>query len=246
MEIVLQGLCAFLLGICVQFNDDSVSSFTREDLCQLIVKRAGLETFLDKLGAVSKYPGYNKAAQKPQLRYRKPDDLIFDFEFCKLVKSIEHVVIKAVQSKPNDPANGPESNMTADQHRLLMQYKELIRTQDQELQTLRKDVQALHEYGLYAQQQMHELSSSCQQLRDQNSLLKIQKGTVNGIPNGTSAAALSSVEEGYSPQLIDDLRYNNSELQRQLQEVNEQLARWVSCFNVKRCAQLEKLLKLCF
>ncbi len=65
--------------------------YNREDLCQLIVKRIGLEIFLDKLGSISKNESYSQAVQKPQLSYRKTDDVIFDYEFCRLFKSLEGI-----------------------------------------------------------------------------------------------------------------------------------------------------------
>lgn len=171
-ELLIQGVCAFLLGVCIQFNDDSVQSFTREDLLSLITKRAGLQTFLDKLSSISKSPFYSSAAQKPQLKYRKPDDLVFDHEFCNLFKSLEHVLVNAVQSKPNELTNG--SGPDREQVKCLTHYQELIRQQDMELQTLRRDIFYYSQENAYLKDQVQELTSTVQQLRDQNSLLRAQ------------------------------------------------------------------------
>ena len=171
-EILIQGSCAFLLGICIQFNDDSVQSFTREDLLSLITKRAGLDTFLDKLSSISKSPFYSSAAQKPQLRYRKADDLVFDHEFCNLFKSLEHVVVSAVQSKPEELTNGTGSD--TEQIKCLTHYQELIRQQDMELQTLRRDIMYYCQENAYLKEQVQELTSTVQQLRDQNALIRAQ------------------------------------------------------------------------
>ena len=88
-EYLIQGLCAFLMGICVQFNDNSVENYKREDLCQLLVKRIGLETYCAKLGEVSKHENYSKSAKQPQLRIKTSSDLLLDYEFCKLFKALE-------------------------------------------------------------------------------------------------------------------------------------------------------------
>ncbi|XP_054155368.1 general vesicular transport factor p115-like [Oppia nitens] len=175
LEILIQGICAFLLGICIHFNDNSVPSFTKEDLCQLIVKRIGLEIFLDKLGFISKSESYSQAVQKPQLSYKRTEDVIFDYEFCRLFKSLEGLVIKSLQLKSTDLTNGPESNMTVDEHRLLNQYKEVIREQDQQLTVVRREFGALKEEHSRVLLQLQEQSSHIQQLKDQNSLLKAQK-----------------------------------------------------------------------
>lgn len=88
-EYLVQGLCAFLMGICIQFNDNSVENYQREDLCQLVIKRIGVETYSKKLGEVSKHESYSKAAKFPQIRVKSSSDLMLDFEFCKLFKALE-------------------------------------------------------------------------------------------------------------------------------------------------------------
>jgi hypothetical protein len=88
-EYLIQGLCAFLMGICIQFNDNGVEGNRRDDLCQLLIKRIGIETFSGKLNEVSKHESYSKAGKQPQIRIKSPADLLLDYEFCKLFKSLE-------------------------------------------------------------------------------------------------------------------------------------------------------------
>jgi Uso1 / p115 like vesicle tethering protein, head region len=88
-EYLLQGMCAFLIALCVQFNDDSVESYTKEGLKQLLTKRIGLETFVAKLGEVSKHEMYSRAAKQPQIRAKSMGELLLDYEFCKLFKVLE-------------------------------------------------------------------------------------------------------------------------------------------------------------
>lgn len=93
-EYLVQSLCAFLMGISIQFNDNSVQNSRREDLCQLVLKRIGLETFTKKLGEVTKHEAYSRAAKVPQIRAKTSSDLLLDYEFCKLIKNIEGRPIK--------------------------------------------------------------------------------------------------------------------------------------------------------
>lgn len=88
-EYLIQGLCAFLMGICIQFNDNGVEGHRRDDLCQLLIKRIGQETFSGKLNEVSKHESYSKASKQPQIRIKSSSDLLLDYEFCKLFKSLE-------------------------------------------------------------------------------------------------------------------------------------------------------------
>ena len=95
-------------------------------------------------------------------------------------------MIKALQQKSTDLTNGPESNMTADEHRLLNQYKEVIREQDQQLTVLRREFCTLKEEHSQILLQMQEQSQHIQQLKDQNSLLRAQKTASNSSSNSTA------------------------------------------------------------
>lgn len=88
-EYLVQSLCAFVMGICIQFNDNTVPNYRRDDLCQLISKRIGLEMFTKKLGEVSKHEAYSRAAKLPQIRVKSGSELLLDYEFCKLLKTLE-------------------------------------------------------------------------------------------------------------------------------------------------------------
>ena len=56
---------------------------------QLIKKRIGLESFVEKLDMVSKHDLYTLAAQKPQLRFPSADVMMVDYEFTALFKQLE-------------------------------------------------------------------------------------------------------------------------------------------------------------
>lgn len=88
-ELLLQSLCAFLMGECVQFNDNSVPNYRRDDLCQLVIKRIGLEIFSKKLGELTKHEAYSRAARLPQIRTKISSELLLDYEFCLQIKNIE-------------------------------------------------------------------------------------------------------------------------------------------------------------
>jgi hypothetical protein len=90
-EEILQGLCAFLMGLCVAFNDNSVQNYSKENLSQLIEKRVGTETYCKKLSEISRHEVYAKAAKQPQIRAKHSSELLLEFEFCKLFKALEPV-----------------------------------------------------------------------------------------------------------------------------------------------------------
>ncbi len=61
-------------------------SILQDSLLQLITKRIGVETFVDKLAEVSKNEVYSKALKHPQIRLTGASDIQFDHEFCLLYK----------------------------------------------------------------------------------------------------------------------------------------------------------------
>ena len=195
MERLSQGLCAFLLGLLIIGNDNSVTNFSQDELMQLIEKRIGVEIFLDKLSEVSKHEAYNRALKHPQIKSIKPVDLVFDHEFClKIFKNQEHLIIHHLnQSRSEDIMTNPDPSV-------LTQYKELIREQDQRISQITQANLYLQKELTNAKSQIEELNISIQTLQDQNSLLKAQKSygpiTEATMPktNGDSGDLISKID----------------------------------------------------
>lgn len=74
--IFISGLCAFIMGLCVLFNDNSVQNYSKENLSQLIEKRVGLETYCKKLNEISRHELYAKAAKQPQIKAKHSSELL--------------------------------------------------------------------------------------------------------------------------------------------------------------------------
>ncbi|KAK6629587.1 hypothetical protein RUM43_003404 [Polyplax serrata] len=193
---LLQGLCSFLMGICVNFNDNSVPSFSKENLCQIISKRIGVEMFLDKLGEVSKHEQYTKASKHPNIRAEKSADLLLDHEFCRLFKALEGLVGKAVSPKV-DFMNGSDVPDSV----LLLQYKEVIRDQDNKLQVLETEVGRLRGQEAVALKQLQELHGTVQQLKDENVLLRAH-------------ASSSGSDFNFSQELSRQIEYYKNEVEQ--------------------------------
>jgi hypothetical protein len=173
-EEILQGLCAFLMGLCVAFNDNSVQNYSKENLSQLIEKRVGTETYCKKLSEISRHEVYAKAAKQPQIRAKHSSELLLEFEFCKLFKALEPVIIKALGVQ-RDLSNGmSELSLSEHENALLLQYKELIRDQDKKLQDLQKNINNMQRENQDLKTQIEELRQTNSQLHDQNTLLKAQ------------------------------------------------------------------------
>ena len=201
MERLSQGLCAFLLGLLIIGNDNSVTNFSQDELMQLIEKRIGVEIFLDKLSEVSKHEAYNRALKHPQIKSIKPVDLVFDHEFClKIFKNQEHLIIHHLnQSRSEDIMTNPDPSV-------LTQYKELIREQDQRISQITQANLYLQKELTNAKSQIEELNISIQTLQDQNSLLKAQKW------NGPVTDAITPKTNGDSGDLMGKIDTLEKEL----------------------------------
>ncbi|XP_037042026.1 general vesicular transport factor p115 [Bradysia coprophila] len=230
-EFLVQGLCAFLMGICIQFNDNSVTNYKREDLCQLLVKRIGLELYNKKLGEVSKHESYSRAAKQPQINIKNAGDLMLDFEFCKLFKALEAVIVKTVSGI------GKEPNLTELSHEasgLVGQYKDIIREQDYKLQTLQDSIKISRDEVEALKIQLAEAQQTNSQLYDQNVLLKAQLSATTGghhQNNNTEKLRKDSISqntqisfyESENSRLVKEVDLLNSKLNEALEMTEQSL-----------------------
>ncbi|XP_063386837.1 general vesicular transport factor p115 [Cydia fagiglandana] len=171
-EYLLQGLSAFLLAICIHFNDDSVENYSKDSMKQLLLKRIGIETFTAKLSEVTKHELYNKAAKHPQLRVKMASEILIDYEFCRLFKVLESVVTQSLTVKQENGTAEPERASPDDA--TLEQYKNLIRQQDARLQQLMQQVEGLIQHNNQLQSALNDSIASNSHLKDENTLLKAQ------------------------------------------------------------------------
>ncbi|XP_055599040.1 general vesicular transport factor p115 [Uranotaenia lowii] len=184
-EYLIQGLCAFLMGISIQFNDNSVQGSKRDDLCQLLIKRIGLDTFGAKLGEVSKHENYSRSAKQPQIRIRASSDLLLDYEFCKLFKALEAVITKTVSNFGNGAENITELTLSQEASGLVGQYKDIIRDQDNRLKNLQEQLQMAEAVSAQLKVNLEQAQTTNSQLSDQNILLKAQLQAASDLQKNT-------------------------------------------------------------
>ncbi|XP_052780559.1 general vesicular transport factor p115-like [Mya arenaria] len=176
-ELNVHGMCAFLLGICVLYNDDQNETFTTASIRQIIEKRIGLESFTDKLSHVTKSETYTRAIKRPHLNYKQASEVFFDHQFAMLFKTVEHDILKALSPSNNIKDNKKQLANLKEHESIVSQYKDLIQEQDERLRETTGQLESLQAVHSRAQRQLDEYSQQIQQLRDQNALLKATKGS---------------------------------------------------------------------
>ncbi|XP_003469428.2 general vesicular transport factor p115 isoform X2 [Cavia porcellus] len=222
-EQLVQGLCALLLGISIYFNDNSLETYLKEKLKQLIEKRIGKENFIEKLGFISKHELYSRASQKPQPNFPSPEYMIFDHEFTKLVKELEGVITKAIYKSSEEDKKEEEVKKTLEQHdNIVTHYKNMIREQDLQLEELKHQVSTLKCQNEQLQTAVTQQASQIQQQKDQYNLLKVQRGKDSqpqGLPSdGAQVNGIQPEEMSRLREEIEELKSNQERLQSQLAE----------------------------
>ncbi|XP_034489845.1 general vesicular transport factor p115 isoform X2 [Drosophila innubila] len=191
-EYLVQGMCAFLMGLCIQFNDNSLPNQRREDISQLIIKRIGQETFCNKLNEVSRHEAYSRACKQAQIRAKGASELLLDYEYCKLYKGLEALIAKLVSGFDVDGIELTELTLSSEASALVAQYKGIIRGMDAQIQTLQQSTKELEQQNTELKQQLEQEQSLKCQLADQNTLLKAQLTATAAAPeaqlNGQAGA----------------------------------------------------------
>uniref|UniRef100_UPI00358F2602 general vesicular transport factor p115 isoform X2 n=1 Tax=Myxine glutinosa TaxID=7769 RepID=UPI00358F2602 len=247
-EHLVQGLCALLLGICIFYNDNSLENYTRPKLKQLLEKRIGKENFFEKLSFVSKHELYSLASRRPKPSASSSSTLLFDYEFTRLVREIEGLIVKAVQKSAEEEKKEEEVRKTMQQNdNILAQYKDLIRVQDCQISELKEKVTSLTMQYEQAEIAIGQQSAHIGQLKDQYNLLKAQTGK-DGLSGPLQAEMNGPFGQRESPELshlqseLECAQRENSELQSRLAHRgdNEEMVRLRGILETQE-AELEAL-----
>ncbi|XP_076627108.1 general vesicular transport factor p115 isoform X1 [Colletes latitarsis] len=171
-ETLLQSMCAILIGLCIHFNDNSVSNYTKEKLCNLVENRIGLERFQDAIGSLGRHEVYSRTLKHPQPSAKNPSELLLDHEFCRLSKALEGVITKSVLDGSSSHHKSENSIPIPPDFVLVAQYKEVIREQDLQIQKLNQITALLVKEKHELEVQVHDLQSTINHLKDQNLVLR--------------------------------------------------------------------------
>ncbi|CAD5226977.1 unnamed protein product [Bursaphelenchus xylophilus] len=131
---VLKGLMAFVLGVCVHYYDSVDNAGRKKQLMDTIQRRVGLDQVADGLDSLSKSEYYIRAAQKPLPSGTTAHDLLLEYQFTKLFKSSEGILMKIF--RPNGDYQANPSNTEA----VVTSYKKLIKQQDEQIAQLRQEL----------------------------------------------------------------------------------------------------------
>ncbi|XP_001354532.2 general vesicular transport factor p115 [Drosophila pseudoobscura] len=224
-EFLFQGMCAFLMGLCIQFNDNSLPNQRREDISQLIIKRIGQETFCNKLGEVSRHEAYSRACKQAQIRAKSAGELLLDYEYCKLYKGLEALIAKLVSGFDVDGIELTELTLSSEASALVSQYKGIIRGMDAQIQTLQQSAKELGQENAELKEKLSAEQSLRAQISDQNTLLKAQLGATGQTPVQSQETSLAREEELNAARYQANMYFaENIRLNKEIEILRQQLA----------------------
>ncbi|CAJ0907201.1 6984_t:CDS:10 [Entrophospora sp. SA101] len=152
----VQGLCAFLLGICYHFNHISDSLISRSTLQPILHNRIGVDQFINRITRLRESPHFKHASQYLQV-------------FLE-----EESIQRSVKSDPNAPqysSNNKDLQNDLDSASMFSSLKEVIKAQEQEITQLKNLIKQFEE-KLEIQTKSNEEVSL---LKTQIDLLKSEK-----------------------------------------------------------------------
>merc|ERR1719354_278968 len=227
-EKVANGLCAFLLGLCILYNNNTVAGSGQEDLVTLVEKRVGADTFLDKIGDMPKHEGFNKALKSPQLRCSSINELIVDNLFCQLFRSLDNDITTVIVNRKAASLLNGNPQIDASAQSAIENYKAFIRDQDQKIKDyVEANIQYDAEYKRL-QAQYEEVNKNLQLLRDQNAILQAQAiNSANAVGNAAhSLDGTGQVQQlTQSAELVQEIESLKKEVINQDEYIQELEAR---------------------
>merc|ERR550519_1537891 len=218
-EKVVRGLCGFLLGLAILYNDGTVEGYTGEDLKALVEKRIGVEVFVDKIGDIQRSEAFNKAVKHPQIQVANMSELMLDHRFCELFRSLDREVTGVVAKKQVANGNGVEGGVEMESEAsniALEQYKQFIREQDQRMKEFVEANTNLNQQLITTRSHLEEMSAQVELLRDHNSILQAQ--AINSV---TAAPSPLQEDTAVKDTKVEVLEQAVEQLQGQLRQQGE-------------------------
>ncbi|CAG9533455.1 unnamed protein product [Cercopithifilaria johnstoni] len=159
---VVRGLIAFLLTICLVFDETGEDKSRKNALSVVVERRVGKEKLVELLEGLSHCEHYVKAAQRPQPLAKAAQDLLLDYHFTKFFKNVEGQMVKQI-------CPSAEISSSINNDSVFNSYKELIKRQDETIASLNQQIKKLKEdaKNLQNYDKENELASLWKQLAEQ-------------------------------------------------------------------------------
>jgi len=223
---VVEGLSALLIGVLIVYNDNSVESFTKDNIKRTVMTRIDLEHFLAKISNVSKAEEFTAAVKSTQIQLPASQLVLFDNEFTKLFKKLEASITKALQADQDDDTSALEeqrkAKLSEEHNSIIESYKSLIRDQDKELRDAKVKTAELQEEYNKAERQLQQQAVELTQLRAQ---IELSKGVSEETGESETQASLLQAQLNPLKQELSTKDQKIAELESELDSLKSEIAR---------------------
>ncbi|KAL8283699.1 hypothetical protein RQP46_005494 [Phenoliferia psychrophenolica] len=148
VDSAVQGLCAFLLGICYEYNREP-GAITRETLYPILQSRVGPDQFVSRILRLREDPRFRSVGpnvlelvdEEDSLEdLSEEDGLWFDYAFVEFLKTNYISVQRAILLDPNATEPGRRSVDAAESTELVASLRSTIAIQGKDLEDLRAQI----------------------------------------------------------------------------------------------------------
>ncbi|KAJ3246039.1 hypothetical protein HDU78_008047 [Chytriomyces hyalinus] len=136
VDPLIQGMAAYIISICHEYNDNSEASFTQSSLQSLIVSRIGGDVFMSRIERLKDSKYFQKAALSfhPAGDSKMIPEVYFDAAFVDLLKSSSEPMVRSVINPKGKSAIAAKKNAEMEQLQALVDsYKLKLAQQEYEL-----------------------------------------------------------------------------------------------------------------
>jgi len=189
----VQGLAALLIGLCFQLNeDDSSTQFSKSSLQSIILQRIGVDQFLSKFDALRKTGEFISAEQgNEEIEIEEDRFNYYHSDFTHLFKAASDKIQRQLKSPGKAFGKSTEGPVDSNQKKessdhleaVIISYKELIKIQDNELESLKARNQeleiALQNLSKSSQAQASDAISQAQESESEANMEKSDNNAIN-------------------------------------------------------------------
>ncbi|CAG8460120.1 7921_t:CDS:10 [Paraglomus brasilianum] len=149
----VQGLCAFLLGVCYEFNNEMEGfNVSRSTLYPILINRIGIDLFVNRITRLREAPHFKHASQYLFItpnELKVLPDLYFDYQFVEFFKENYEIIQRSIRVDPKatrSPRHSTDTNGNDNDSfslSAITTLKGVIQTQEAQINELKEKIRQL-------------------------------------------------------------------------------------------------------
>ncbi|CAG8447457.1 5180_t:CDS:10 [Dentiscutata heterogama] len=175
----VQGLCAFLLGICYEFNHSLDSPVTRTTLQPILLNRIGADQFVNRITRLRESPHFKHVSQyiqvSPEEEARGLPELYFEYAFVEFFKNNYEKIQRSIIADPKLTSGAGNDFQGDHDSSMILSFKSVIQTQELEIIELKETIRQLAEQLEIQKSSSEQVSSLQEEIQSLKQTIETQK-----------------------------------------------------------------------